>query len=65
MQNIWGLWCQLYILIQYSVNYQKPCGGLWQCCRNKSALNNGFTCEFDSNNVTTDSFKCKETIKRQ
>ena len=54
------LWWQLYSLMQYSVNYQKPCGGLWQCCRNKSALNNGFTCKFDANNVTTDSFKCKE-----
>ena len=49
-------------LIEYSDNYSKTSGGLWQYCKEIPAINNaGKTIDFTATN-TTDSFKFKTRI---
>ena len=49
----------MYNLIEYSDNYAKTTGSLWQDCKDIPAQNvNNEIIVFDANN-TTDSFKCK------
>ena len=55
----------MYKLIEYSDNYFKTSGGLWQYCRNKPALsNNGNIVDFNADNVT-DSFSFEVKITGQ
>ena len=52
----------MYNLIEYSDNYAKTTGSLWQYCKDIPALNaNNAITAFDANN-TTDSFKFKAKI---
>ena len=48
----------MYNLIEYSDNYAKKLGSLWQYCLDKHALNNGAIVGFADNNLT-DSFNFK------
>ena len=48
----------MYNLIEYSDNYAKTSGSLWQYCLIKPALNNGAIVDFADNNLT-DSFNFK------
>ena len=48
----------MYNLIEYSVNYAKITGSLWQYCKDIPALNANGEIVFDVNNVT-DSFNFK------
>ena len=49
-------------LIEYSDNYSKRCGSLWQCCKDIPAVNNnGDIVEFNGDNAT-DSFNFKAKI---
>ena len=52
----------MYNLIEYSDNYLKTSGILWQYCRDEPAINaaNGNIVDFYADNATTDSFKIKE-----
>ena len=53
----------MYNLIEYSDNYSKTFGILWQCCRDEPALApDGTIADFTLGNVITDSFKIKEKI---
>ena len=55
----------MYNLIEYSDNYAKTTGSLWQYCKDIPARNaNGEIIAFDVNN-TTDSFKFKAKITGQ
>ena len=55
----------MYNLIEYSDNYAKTTGSLWQYCKDIPARNaNGEIIVFDANN-TTDSFKFKAKITGQ
>ena len=45
----------MYNLIEYSDNYAKTSGSLWQYCLDKPALNNGAIVDFANDNLT-DSF---------
>ena len=47
----------MYNLIEYSNNYATEC--LWQCCRDKPALNAGAITDFpaDANNSASFNFK--------
>ena len=55
----------LYNLIEYSDNYAKTTGSLWQYCKDIPArANNGQIAVFDANNLT-DSFKFKAKITGQ
>ena len=52
----------MYNLIEYSNNYSKTSGSLWQYCKDIPAANNtGNIADFTANN-TTDSFKFKTKI---
>ena len=53
----------MYNLIQYSDNYSKTSGSLWQYCKGIPALNNGNIIEFNCANAT-DSFTFKSKNKR-
>ena len=47
----------MYNLIEYSNNYSKTSGNLWQCCKEVPAVNNnGIIVDFTATN-TADSFK--------
>ena len=55
----------MYNLIEYSDNYSKTSGSLWQYCKEILAVNNaGNTIDFTNTN-TTDSFKFKTIITGQ
>ena len=55
----------IYNLIEYSNNFSKTSGILWQYCKDKSAVNNnGAIANFFINN-TTSLFKIKEKIAGQ
>ena len=55
----------MYNLIEYSGNYSKTSGSLWQYCKDISAVNNaGNMVDFTATN-TTDSFKFKTKITGQ
>ena len=55
----------MYNLIEYSDNYSKTSGSLWQYCKDKPAVNNaGNIVDFTATN-TTDSFKFKTKITGQ
>ena len=57
----------VYNLIEYSDNYSKTSGILWQYCKDEPAINatDGNIVNFNANNATTDSFKIKEKITGQ
>ena len=50
-----------YIFIEYSDNYSKASGILWQYCRDEPAINAAIV-DFNAVNATTDSFEIKEKI---
>ena len=52
----------MYNLVEYSHEYSKTSGNLWQYCRDEPALNNFEIAEFNADNATTDSFKLKQKI---
>ena len=53
---------QMYNLIEYSDNYSKTSGSLWQYCKNIPAVNNnGDIVNFNGANAT-DSFNSKTNI---
>ena len=55
----------VYNLIEYSDNYSKIFGNLWQDCRDKPAVNNnGNVVDFNADNVT-DSFNFNKKITGQ
>ena len=55
----------MYNLIEYSDNYSKTSGSLWQYCKDIPAVNNaGNIVDFTATN-TTDSFKFKTKITGQ
>ena len=55
----------MYNLIEYSDNYSKTCGSLWQYCKEIPAINNsGHIEDFDEANAT-DSFNFKTKITGQ
>ena len=56
----------MYNLIEYSDNYSKTSGILWQYCKDQPAVNNnGAIADFTLANSVTDSFKIKEEITGQ
>ena len=57
----------IYNLIEYSGNYSKTSGILWQYCRYELAINaaDGNTVNFNADNASTDSFQIKEKITGQ
>ena len=58
-----GVIMPMYNLIEYSDNYSKTSGILWQYCRNELALNDsGEIVDFNEDNADTNSFKMKEEI---
>ena len=60
-----GIVIPMYNLIEYSDNYSKTFGSVWQYCEDISAVNNdGNIVEFTATN-TTDSFKFKTKITGQ
>ena len=55
----------MYYLIEYSNNYSKTCGSLWQYCKEIQAINNdGNIVDFNGANAT-DSFNFKTKITGQ
>ena len=55
----------MYNLIEYSDNYSKTCGSLWQFCKDIPAVDNkGEIVNFAVNNLT-DSFSFKAKIADQ
>ena len=48
----------MYNLIEYSDNYSKTSGTLWQYCKDIPAVNNNAIVDFTDNN-RTDSFNLK------
>ena len=50
----------MYDLVEYSKNYSKKIGSLWQFCWDEPAVNNGDITAFNANNATNDLFKLKE-----
>ena len=55
----------MYNLIEYSDNYSKTSGSLWQYCKDTPAVNNaGNIIDFDGANVT-DSFNVKTKVTGQ
>ena len=52
----------MWNLIEYTYNYSKTSGILWQYCREEPALNDGAIVDFTAKNATTDSFIIKEKI---
>ena len=56
----------MYNLIEYSDNYSKTSGILWQYCRDEPAVYDyGAITDFTEANAITDSFKIKEKITGQ
>ena len=56
----------MYNLIQYSDNYWKTSGILWQYCRDVPAVDNdGAVTDFSEANATTDLFNLKEKLTGQ
>ena len=56
----------IYNLIEYSENYSKILGILWQYCRDELAIdNNGCITDFNEGNAGTNLFKIKEKITCQ
>ena len=55
----------MHNLIEYSENYLKTSGSLWQYCRDESALVDNTITDFNAANATTDSFKIKEKMTGQ
>ena len=56
----------MYDLIEYSDNYSKTFGILWQYCRDEPVLaNNGDITDFNEGSTDTNSFKIKENISGQ
>ena len=56
----------MYNLIEYSDNYSKTSGILWQYCRDEPTVyDNGAITDFTEANAITDSFKIKEKITGQ
>ena len=56
----------MYTLIEYSVNYLKLPGSLWQCCRDEPPINdpNGANVNFNIANAITNSFKLKQKTSK-
>ena len=55
----------MYSLVEYSINYSKTFGSLWQYCKGMSAVdNNNATVNFAENNLT-DSFNFKAKMTGQ
>ena len=52
----------MYNLIEYSDNYSKTSGTLWQYCRDKPNLAANAITDFTVANAITDSFKTKQKI---
>ena len=52
----------IYNLIEYSNNYSKTSGSLWQSCKDIPAVNNAGNIIDFTNTNTTDSFKFKTKI---
>ena len=53
----------MYSLIEYSDNYSKTSGILWQYCKDESPINaNSNNLIFNAANATTNSFKIKEKV---
>ena len=56
----------MYNLIEYSDNYSKTSGILWQYCRDEPAVDNdNEITDFTEANATTDSFNLKEKLTGQ
>ena len=55
----------MYDLVEYSKNYSKKIGSLWQFCWDEPAVNNGDITAFNANNATNDFFKLKEKRTEQ
>ena len=56
---------RMYHLIEYSDNYSKTSGSLWQYCRNEQSLdNNGNVSYFPDANHTSNSFRYKQKNSR-
>ena len=56
----------IYNLMEYSDNYSKSSGTLWQYCRDVLAVNdNGRITDFNEANATTDTFSVKEKLTAQ
>ena len=55
----------IYNLIEYSDNYSKTSGSLWQYCKEIPAVNNAGNIIDFTNTITTDSFKFKTKITGQ
>ena len=55
---------QIYNLIEYSDDYSKTSGSLWQYCKDIPAVNNGDIIDFKGANAT-DSFDFKTLIAGQ
>ena len=55
----------MYNIIEYSDNYAKTTGSLWQYCKDKPARNANNEIIIFSEDDTTDSFKFKTKIKGQ
>ena len=54
---------QMYNLIEYSDNYSKTCGSLWQFYRDKPFINDsGAIADFPADNDSSASFKFKTKI---
>ena len=54
----------MYNLIEYSDNYSKTSGSLWQYCKDIPAVNNNAIVDFSDNNCT-DSFNFKVKMTGQ
>ena len=54
----------MYNLIEYSDNYSKTSGSLWQCCKDIPAVNNDESVDFSLDSLT-DSFIFKVKITSQ
>ena len=54
----------MYNLIEYSDNYSKTSGSLWQYCKDIPAVNNNAIVDFSDNN-RTDSFNFKVKMTGQ
>ena len=57
----------MFNLLEYTDNYSKTSGILWQYCKDEPAINaaNGNIVDFNVANAITDSFKIKEKITRE
>ena len=55
----------MYILIEYSDNYSKTSGSLWQCCKDIPAVNNNGNIVSFNGADATDSFNSKGKVTGQ